>query len=324
MNDPAPSTSPPHRSRRRLILWFVFLIASILFGVGRVMYERQWRALRLQYQARVGAESWQWSTLEWRLRGYIAEFRNKSPQYVEAFLALPQGQLSRAWSPGRQVADINGADVRLATPWNKRLRSRLFHPDREREKPALAIDLTGWRIQLVFYDGKFVNGTITQPMNPTIPAPNPTLHHAFDYTASALLFLTPFIWLGATLADATPRRPRTHFAEVALAAVLAGAIAWATSPDLFRTRASGIVLALAAVLMLISVRMILKRRRLARKHELNRCLQCNYDLTGNESGICPECGTATEASHHQAAAARAQAAADAVSGMLTGHEPGSA
>ena len=33
-------------------------------------------------------------------------------------------------------------------------------------------------------------------------------------------------------------------------------------------------------------------RRLA--EELGVCLICSYDLTGNESGICPECGTPTE------------------------------
>ena len=24
------------------------------------------------------------------------------------------------------------------------------------------------------------------------------------------------------------------------------------------------------------------------------CLKCGYDLTGNESGVCPECGTKVE------------------------------
>ncbi len=32
-----------------------------------------------------------------------------------------------------------------------------------------------------------------------------------------------------------------------------------------------------------------RRRRRLRKHGL--CLGCGYDLTGNESGVCPECGT---------------------------------
>lgn len=32
------------------------------------------------------------------------------------------------------------------------------------------------------------------------------------------------------------------------------------------------------------------RRRL--RKNLNHCERCDYDLTGNESGVCPECGTA--------------------------------
>lgn len=27
------------------------------------------------------------------------------------------------------------------------------------------------------------------------------------------------------------------------------------------------------------------------RRKLDRCLRCNYDLRGNTSGICPECGT---------------------------------
>jgi hypothetical protein len=30
---------------------------------------------------------------------------------------------------------------------------------------------------------------------------------------------------------------------------------------------------------------------------LNHCQQCDYDLAGNESGICPECGTAIESKY---------------------------
>src|SRR4051812_40969947 len=28
--------------------------------------------------------------------------------------------------------------------------------------------------------------------------------------------------------------------------------------------------------------------------KLDRCLRCNYDLAGNTSGVCPECGTAVD------------------------------
>jgi hypothetical protein len=34
-----------------------------------------------------------------------------------------------------------------------------------------------------------------------------------------------------------------------------------------------------------------RRRRVARRRKLCRCLACGYELTGNASGVCPECGT---------------------------------
>jgi hypothetical protein len=34
------------------------------------------------------------------------------------------------------------------------------------------------------------------------------------------------------------------------------------------------------------------RRRLRRRRDLGQCMGCGYDLTGNVSGICPECGAA--------------------------------
>jgi len=36
------------------------------------------------------------------------------------------------------------------------------------------------------------------------------------------------------------------------------------------------------------------RRRRMRRQVLQPCVQCGYDLKGNESGTCPECGSATE------------------------------
>ena len=38
------------------------------------------------------------------------------------------------------------------------------------------------------------------------------------------------------------------------------------------------------------------RLRAHLRGQLNRCFQCDYDLTGNTSGICPECGTSVRRS----------------------------
>ena len=40
---------------------------------------------------------------------------------------------------------------------------------------------------------------------------------------------------------------------------------------------------------------LLSRSRLARRTRQGACRQCGYDLTGNVSGVCPECGRAAAA-----------------------------
>jgi hypothetical protein len=39
-----------------------------------------------------------------------------------------------------------------------------------------------------------------------------------------------------------------------------------------------------------------KRGEAADRQERGLCTRCGYDLTGNESGVCPECGTAIQRS----------------------------
>lgn len=47
------------------------------------------------------------------------------------------------------------------------------------------------------------------------------------------------------------------------------------------------------VLLVRSVRRHLRCRNMKRLKRLNRCTNCTYDLAGNESGVCPECGART-------------------------------
>lgn len=39
------------------------------------------------------------------------------------------------------------------------------------------------------------------------------------------------------------------------------------------------------------------RRRLRRRHASGRCRMCGYNLTGNLTGVCPECGRPVDRSH---------------------------
>jgi hypothetical protein len=49
--------------------------------------------------------------------------------------------------------------------------------------------------------------------------------------------------------------------------------------------------ALAALLCIVPAVALARGYRRYRREGANRCLTCDYDLTGNISGVCPECGT---------------------------------
>ncbi len=48
---------------------------------------------------------------------------------------------------------------------------------------------------------------------------------------------------------------------------------------------------IAVLLMIPPIRDSFRERRRASRKGRNECLQCGYNLTGNVSGLCPECGT---------------------------------
>lgn len=57
--------------------------------------------------------------------------------------------------------------------------------------------------------------------------------------------------------------------------------------------AAGMLVLLVAGTVAIGMELVtlrMERRRISR-HRPRPCPRCRYDLTGNVSGICPECGT---------------------------------
>jgi hypothetical protein len=52
------------------------------------------------------------------------------------------------------------------------------------------------------------------------------------------------------------------------------------------------IVAIAAVLPSIGALRFWMSRRTRVRRTLGLCVSCRYDLTGNTSGVCPECGTA--------------------------------
>jgi len=67
-----------------------------------------------------------------------------------------------------------------------------------------------------------------------------------------------------------------------------------TRPDVIRSRYVGIIIpywCLLAVSLPLPVVWIFRHRRQTHRRKRSLCLTCGYDLTGNVSGTCPECGT---------------------------------
>jgi hypothetical protein len=91
-------------------------------------------------------------------------------------------------------------------------------------------------------------------------------------------------------------------------------LAWAADPDrpnlaslpafnwIFYSALGGLVIGLLAVIYPV--------RRSPRRSD--RCATCNYDLTGNISGICPECGQPTPAEARRRRDAALAPLADAI------------
>jgi len=73
---------------------------------------------------------------------------------------------------------------------------------------------------------------------------------------------------------------------------------WPTYADSGWTRSITIPLVLPLLaILLVSWRLgVIEERRGCS----GRCMQCGYDLTGNVTGLCPECGTATNPRPHTA------------------------
>lgn len=110
-----------------------------------------------------------------------------------------------------------------------------------------------------------------------------------------VLILCAAVWCVAIAPAAVAGPARRGLAQVALAASLLALLAWAVSDERLAAwalppwnwvaaAAFGSLLA-ACIVALVPVR--------RRPRPADRCAHCGYNLTGNLSGICPECGRPT-------------------------------
>lgn len=126
---------------------------------------------------------------------------------------------------------------------------------------------------------------------------SPEVQHTAGQFRKLILILCASIWTIA-IAPALVAGPfRRELGQVATAAAIMALLAWSADPDrpkwaslpafnwIFCSALGGLLIGLLAVMLPV-------RSSRARP---DRCATCNYDLTGNISGTCPECGQPTPA-----------------------------
>lgn len=126
---------------------------------------------------------------------------------------------------------------------------------------------------------------------------SPEVQHFIEQFRKLILILCASLWT-IVIAPALVAGPfRRELGQMASAAAIVALLAWAGDPDrptlaslpafnwIFYSALGGLVIGLFAVLYPV-------RRS---QHRADRCVTCNYDLTGNISGTCPECGQPTPA-----------------------------
>lgn len=123
----------------------------------------------------------------------------------------------------------------------------------------------------------------------------PRSHEAAYRARQFLLVVCAATWLGAMVILIVAGPWRRRLAQVAIAAALLAALAWAADsrrPELWSLPPlTWIALASGGGLLLGIVAAVIPSR--IRVVRLGRCNSCGYDLTGNISGSCPECGQKT-------------------------------
>ncbi len=100
------------------------------------------------------------------------------------------------------------------------------------------------------------------------------------------------------LSQAEAGKPEDSLSETDLTVSSAPAIAGSASPLTvptvylvgIRTKVTAPIALLLAYPVIVLIGIRIRRRR----HRPFQCVHCSYDLTGNTSGVCPECGNALE------------------------------
>ncbi|HET6246078.1 MAG TPA: hypothetical protein VFE47_00120 [Tepidisphaeraceae bacterium] len=160
----------------------------------------------------------------------------------------------------------------------------------------------GWVLRLHFsprpadnsYPESIASGEILPPPTMQIRGEPTSLWWTVEYLRAAILLLAMVAWSAGIILIMSVRGVRHQVSRWCLAAALLTMFAAALACDFqWKVRLLGqsrwFVIGAAMAFVALVLRLIPARRQV----ENGRCHGCRYDLTGNISGVCPECGTPT-------------------------------
>jgi len=173
--------------------------------------------------------------------------------------------------------------------------------------PGAALDprFDRWKVRLLFTGPR---GGETLWDSAIIPPPEPLNRPSqfwwgVEYARFALFCLGVIAWLAGLALTMTVRGVRVPVASVCLAAALVCMMSAVLSIDwhweAWREFAAVPAWRYFDGAVLMSLIALIVRLIPSRPPAVGVCAHCGYDLTGNVSGVCPECGTETESFSRQ-------------------------
>jgi hypothetical protein len=259
------------------------------------------------------------STARWWLWSFIALF-------AIAVLGLRQWQISKraadqqAWIARCTQIDVLSKKTHLMVQslWNtnlgpKRMKRTTLEQAINGGKPFVStksqgasdnvkwIDpVSGRAFEFDFFENEWIGwgsqgGSFLYPPPPTAS----TLENNLEYVRGAIAGWNsgygPLFWILLLIMTLALRRWRPVMAEGLLALAVVCTVAWAVHPGSslnWRGITSNDMLFWGCVMLIISSFAIVRTREKRTKPLLPICPKCRYNLTGNISGVCPECGHA--------------------------------
>jgi hypothetical protein len=181
-------------------------------------------------------------------------------------------------------------------------------------------------VQMRFFAGRLRTVWVDAPPFVDPPLPLWDEGEAVRKTAGVVAAL---VWLVAIIGAYREPLLRRRLAPLALATALIAMAAWSVEPPA-AIRGPGLRVPggpwIGAALVLLALPVVYRKWR-PKVVDAGRCRRCNYDLTGNQSGVCPECGEPTPAEAVRRRKARAAQFAAALeseepTNLLTAGDPG--